>query len=186
MKVVQDLQPVEEAPVGFKVLWTPGIPFQQYLPSTGEAPYSTMASCRQCSYWHVVASIPLPASWFIFHCIFTAIFAISINVTKEKVVIDHDKAINSVGKCIPYCLLLNRKWVVIFLLNYSDTCSLWLWRRQFHNNNKHNLIIINIIYASAFWLRYLMWIYSYFFSLYCASWSGWSTTSGLVLSLNDL
>lgn len=102
------------------------------VPRTREAPYSAVASCRQCSSWYVAASISLPASWFIFHCIFTAIFIISINITKEKVVIDHDKAVKAVGKCIQYCLLLNRKWVVIFYLNYSDTCSLWLWKRQFN------------------------------------------------------
>lgn len=84
-------------------------------------------------------SIHPHASFMIYFPLYLYCYTIPINITKEEVVIDHDKSVNSVGKCIQYCLLLNRKWVVIFLLNYSDNSSLWLRKRQF-----------NIIYACAF------------------------------------
>lgn len=93
-------------------------------------------SLRRCSELQAVlssarGSILLPTSWFIFYCIFTSIFTVLTNVTKN-VVLDRDKAVNFVGKCTKYFLVLNRKWVVNFLLHDWDINSLWLHKRKFN------------------------------------------------------
>lgn len=100
------------------------------VPSAGEARYWGAVSCRQCSRQHVVASFCQLRG--LFSAVSLLLYLLSWQMLQKNVVLDCDKAVNFVGKCTKYLLVLNGKWVVNFLLHDWDINSLWLHKRKFN------------------------------------------------------